>query len=197
MDGDGMSEREQNKVRNTSIDHLVTMAKGLGDVELDITTLVMERLRRGQDEYGLWPRRDHRNYVREALEENLDGLTYLAAELLRLEREEVVMACTTRVYTCHQFASDRPGATASLRNICRELIKEGCLPVCPQLFLPQFLEEHEEREARLFICQELVKDSDEVRVYGREITPHMRIEIGFAETMGLPVRYVHSAAEIA
>jgi hypothetical protein len=172
-------------------------ARGLGEVELEIASLVMERLRQGQDEYGFWPKRDHRNYVREALEENLDGLTYLAAELLRIERDDTLMARTRRVYTCHPYADEQPNANIRLREICCELVAEGLSPVCPQVLMAHFLQEHEEREAGLYVRQQLLKDCDEMRVYGREITPTMRVEIAFAETIGLPIRYVDSAAEIA
>jgi hypothetical protein len=185
------------KGSNVTVERLVGLAKGLGEVEREIAALIMQRLGNGQEEYGPWPRRDHRNYLREAVEENLDGMTYLAAELLRLDREDEPVSAMLRVYTCHRFAADRVGAMRSLRRVCRQLIDEGCLPVCPQLFLPMFLDEGTERDVALRLCQEMIKDCDEVRVYGREITPGMRIEISFAETLGLPVRYVDSAAEVA
>jgi hypothetical protein len=76
-------------------------------------------------------------------------------------------------------------------------VDEGYMPVCPQLFLPMFLDEESEREVAMRLCQEMLKDCDEVRVYGREITPGMRIEISLAEDLGLPIRYVDSAAEVA
>jgi hypothetical protein len=194
-----VNEQEKKiKRRDVTVENLTDLAKELGEVEREIAWLFMERLGYGQEDYGKWPRKDHRNYVREAIEENVDGLAYLTAELLRLDRDdEEPVSVMLRVYTCHRFAGDRVGAMRSLRRICRQLVDEGCLPVCPQLFLPMFLDEDAERNIALRLCQDMLKDCDEVRVYGREITPGMRIEISFAEALGLPIRYVDSAAEVA
>jgi len=171
----------------------------LGEVEREIADLVISRLQEGTETYGAWPVGDDREYVEETIEELIDGMSYLSAELLRLQRHREELGGRTRmprVFTCHRFSSDRAGSIRALRHICRALVHEGCLPLCPQLVFPQFVDEDRERDLAMRLCQELIRTSDELRVYGTELTPGMRIEIGFAELLGIPVRYVESAAEV-
>jgi len=63
------------------------------------------------------------------------------------------------------------------------------VPIAPQLFLPQFLQETVERELALRLCLRLVGLSDAVYAYG-EPTEGMRLEIAEAERLGIPVVYV-------
>jgi len=51
--------------------------------ERKILALIKERLDQGRDLYGPWRVADEREYPNEALEEVLDALAYIAAELLR------------------------------------------------------------------------------------------------------------------
>ena len=44
---------------------------------------LLRRLDRGRAQYGPWNITDSRNYAQEALEEVLDALLYIAAELVR------------------------------------------------------------------------------------------------------------------
>lgn len=52
--------------------------------ERAIVETVVERIEQGRRAYGPWNIADGRVYEREALEEILDGMAYLAAELVRL-----------------------------------------------------------------------------------------------------------------
>lgn len=172
----------------------------LGPVEKEIAHLVIERLIEGAQEYGPWPVDDARDNFEEALEELVDTLHYVAAEVVRLRHHKERpggRARMPRIYTCHRFASDQVGAAKSLRRICREIVAQGGVPVCPQLLLPEFIHEETERDLAMRLCQEMVRGCDEVRVYGRELTPGMRIEISFAELLGIPVRFMDSAAEVS
>jgi hypothetical protein len=171
---------------------------GLGPMERKIAGMVISRLRVGQGDYGPWPTRDERDYIEETIEEAIDGMSYLAAELLRLKREASQPRIgMLRVYVCHRSSSsDRLASLMSMRRICRELVHEGVLPICPQLYLGNFVDEDIERDIALRLCQEMLKGCDEVRIYGRELTAGMRIEISFAEALGLPVEYVDATAEV-
>ena len=70
--------------------------------------------------------------------------------------------------------------------ISRELILEGHLPLAPQIYLPQIVDESTERGIALKLCLALVALSDEVRIYG-EPTEGMRLEIAEARRLGIPV----------
>ena len=172
---------------------------GLGPVEQEIAHLVVDRLLRGAEDYGPWPLDDPRDNFEEALEELIDTLHYVAAEVVRLRHHKQRpggRARMPRIYTCHRFSSDQGGAVKALKRICREIVEQGGLPVAPQLSLSQFLDENTERDIAMRLCQEMLRGCDEVRVYGRELTPGMRIEVSFAELLGIPVRFMDSAAEV-
>lgn len=156
-----------------------------------IAHTLMERLRDGCDEVGPWPVDDGRVCVHEALLEIMEALHYCAAELVRLERRQRPEGLRTRrVYVCHPFGDDPARNAERVRDICRALVVEGCVPVAPQLWLPQVIAEESERELALRLCLELLDDCDEVRVYGSDITDGMRREIARAEARGIEVKFL-------
>lgn len=155
----------------------------------------LRRLHAGRTGYGPWDTSDGRSYPREALFEVLDALNYCAAELVRLDRAERHGGMRTRrVYVCHPYADDPAGNAARVQVVCRALADAGYVPVAPQLFLPQFLDEATERETAIRLCLELVAACDELRVYGGRISAGMRREIERAEALGIPVRIVEGGA---
>ena len=103
---------------------------------------------------------------------------------LRLQRRRL------RIYVCHPFAGDVEVNTGRVKIICRALVENGLLPVAPQLYLPQFMDEATDRDRALELCLGLLEVCDEVRVYGGRISSGMRLEIKHAEALGIPVRFV-------
>jgi len=70
-----------------TLSELFATAASLGDDELEVLTLIAERIAAGRDVYGeLAINTDRRAYVRECLEEAADGLVYVAAALIRAKR---------------------------------------------------------------------------------------------------------------
>ena len=168
----------------------------LGALEADERQMVetlLARMHAGRSEYGPWRTDDGRVYPREALMEVIDALNYCAAELVRLTRAGTAERAR-RVYVCHPFGADPEGNAERVRVICRQLADSGLLPVAPQVYLPQFLDEAAERDRALALCLELLRACDEVRVYGGRITEGMRMEIAHAEAHGVPVRFVETEA---
>ena len=102
----------------------------------------------------------------------------------RLERRRLL------VYVCHPFAGDVEANTGRVKVICRVLVECGLLPIAPQLYLPQFIDEAAHRDRALQLCLGLLEVCHEVRVYGGRITSGMRQEIEHAEVLGIPVRFV-------
>jgi hypothetical protein len=157
--------------------------------EAAILDLLAERLRAGRGTYGPWRVTDGRHYPREALAEVLDALHYCAAELLRLDRAAPLPQPRARkVYVCHPFADDPVANIERVRGICIALLDRGLVPVAPQLYLPQFIDELSGRERALTLCLALLEDCNEVRVYGSAITAGMHREIAHAKALGIPVR---------
>lgn len=156
-----------------------------------IVETIVARIESGRQDYGPWRTDDGRDYPREALAEVLDALNYCAAELVRLRRARMAVGVRTRrIYVCHPYADDPEANTERVRELCRALTDSGYLPVAPQLYLPQFLDEDTQREVALSFCLELVGICDEVRVYGGRVTAGMRREIERAEVLSIPVRFV-------
>ena len=95
-----------------------------------------------------------------------------------------------RIYVCHPFVADPEDNADRVRALCRVLVECGVLPVAPQIYLPQFIDEATHRDRAIQLCLGLLEVCDEVRVYGGPITSGMRQEIEYAEALGLPVRFV-------
>jgi DNA polymerase-3 subunit epsilon len=170
---------------------LMTRVRSLAADERPIVETILARIDAGRRQYGEWDSGDGRDYPGEALAEVIDALNYCAAELVRLRRAGRLGGLRTRrVYVCHAFADDPQANTERVRKLCRALAESGFLPVAPQVYLPQFLDEGTERERALSLCLELVGACDEVRVYGGHVTAGMRREIERAEALCIPVRFV-------
>ena len=83
-----------------------------------------------------------------------------------------------------------------IRRICASLVREGVLPVAPQLLLPCFLNYKRDLEPALGCRLAFLARCDEVRVFADAgITPGMRQEITQARLHGIPVRYYHDLPE--
>ena len=90
------------------------------------------------------------------------------------------------IYVCHPYAGDPLGNIEGIRRLCHHSVRRGFVPLAPQLSLPQFLDEENERDLALKLCLRLVALADEVRVYG-ELTEGMRLEVEEARRLGIPV----------
>jgi len=68
-----------------------------------------------------------------------------------------------RIYVCHPFSRSPEKNCQEIRAICKDLVSQGLLPVAPQLFLPQFVDESSQRELALKLCCALVELCHEVK----------------------------------
>ena len=93
---------------------------------------------------------------------------------------------SSRVFISHPFSGSPVANVALVRQIAQRLAAAMHLPLAPQLYLPQFIDEATERALALRLCLELVALSDELHVYG-EISAGMRLEIAEAHRLGIPV----------
>ena len=174
---------------------LVTRIRALEADERAVVETIIERVDAARASYGPWRTDDGRSYPHEALLEVLDGMAYLAGELVRLGKgRRPAVHRAPRIYVCHPFADDPDGNTERVREVCRTLADGGVLPVAPHVYLPQFIDEDGDRERALGLCLELVETCDELRVYGGRVTAGMRREIEHAERRGIPVRFAEEVA---
>ena len=73
-----------------------------------------------------------------------------------------------RVFVSHPFTDDPIGNKEKVDLVCKEIAKEGYLPISP-LHLFAFMENDDERESILSMCYDLIRMCDEVWVYGNSV----------------------------
>lgn len=94
------------------------------------------------------------------------------------------------VYICSKYRGNVAHNMAMARRYSRFAVDQGCVPLTPHLWLPQFLSEETERELALRIDLRLLERCDELWVCGDEISEGMAREIERATDMGLPLRHI-------
>lgn len=92
----------------------------------------------------------------------------------------------SKVFVSRPYSCDPQGSRAFSLGIARRLALGGHLPLAPQIYFPQFLDESTERDLALKLCLQLLALADEVHVYG-EPSEGMRMEIAEAHRLGIPV----------
>ena len=95
------------------------------------------------------------------------------------------------VYVCSPYAGDVEENIRKARVYCRYAVDQGCIPLAPHLYLPQFLEEETERELALFMDIALLSRCAELWVFGDVISAGMEKEIQYAQRKGKPIRYIN------
>ena len=91
--------------------------------------------------------------------------------------------------TEHERADDLRKNREMARLACRYAVSQGCMPMVPHLFFPEFLSENEpdEREAGIRFGLDWLKSCDELWVIGTKVTEGMLCEISEAVRLGIPV----------
>lgn len=81
-----------------------------------------------------------------------------------------------RIYVCHRYSDDPWTNTMLIKDACRAIVELGHLPVAPQLYLPQFIDESTERNLAMDLCLDLLHVCHEVWVY--TTTEHPELSVG-------------------
>lgn len=95
-----------------------------------------------------------------------------------------------QVYICSPCRGDYERNIAKAQEFCKEAVMLGVLPIAPHVYFTQFLDDTnpDERRVGLSLGLELLKQCDEVWVYGIENpSAGMRTEITTAKDLGIPV----------
>lgn len=96
-----------------------------------------------------------------------------------------------KVYICSPCRGDYEKNIQKAQGYCREVVHMGVIPIAPHVYLTQFLNDTipEERSIGLNIGLELLKECNEVWVYGiQNPSEGMKAEIELAKELGIPVR---------
>lgn len=95
------------------------------------------------------------------------------------------------VYVCSPYAGDVEENIRKACAYCRYTVDQGCIPLAPHLYLPQFLDEESERELALFMDIALLSRCVELWVFGDVISAGMEKEIQYAQRKGKTIRYIN------
>ena len=93
------------------------------------------------------------------------------------------------VYVCSPYAGDVDANVQKAREYCRYAKDQGCIPLAPHLFLPQFMDERTERDLALFMDIALLSKCAELWVFGDVISSGMQKEIEYARRKRKLIRY--------
>lgn len=89
-----------------------------------------------------------------------------------------------RIYICHPYANDPDGNKAKVDKICKDVLKQGVLPISP-IHAFGYMQDDSHRQEVLQACLRLLEMCDEVWVYGD--SEGCQIEQYVAGTKGLKV----------
>ena len=90
-----------------------------------------------------------------------------------------------RIFVSHPFKDNPEINRKIVDSICKELVKDGYLPISP-IHMFGFMENDDHRKEIMSVCAELIEMSDEVWVYGW--SEGCNFEAGTAEKIGKPVK---------
>ena len=96
-----------------------------------------------------------------------------------------------KIYVASRYAGDVDKNVAAAIRYCRYVIEKGFMPVASHLLYPRILDDSDpaERELGLLFGLALLRDCDEVRVFG-PVSAGMVGEMEEAKRLDKPVRYV-------
>lgn len=95
-----------------------------------------------------------------------------------------------------EVVKDKPNARQEVRDYCRYVYQVGGIPICPQLYFPQFINLHHYHDFQVmnFICIVLLTKCEELWSFGIP-TRDMNFFIKKAFEKDIPVRYYSSEME--
>jgi hypothetical protein len=114
----------------------------------------------------------------------------------------------TTIFVCSPYrpqhrdpsvAKDQLAANVErVKLACRMLVKLGYLPLAPHLYFTEFLDDHEakERAEGMALGLEWLAQSDELWVFGEEISGGMSTEISYAKQLGIPVKQMPEPTQL-
>ncbi len=95
------------------------------------------------------------------------------------------------IFVCSPYRGNVEYNTSRAQGYCRFIHSRGHVPFAPHLHNTQFLDESipEEREAGIMLGLQLLLRSDELWIFGNELTDGMKAELKAAQQMKIQIRY--------
>ena len=102
-----------------------------------------------------------------------------------------------KIYVCSPYAGDTKKNVEAARGYCRYVLAEGGIPIAPHLLFPQFMDDNDEdeRELGLIFAKLLLKQCDEVWVFGDHISKGMFGECRLAILLNKKMQFFNSECE--
>ncbi len=109
----------------------------------------------------------------------------------RVARAEHMEGNHKAVFICSPYAGEVIRNVDNARKYCKFAITKNNLPIAPHLLFPQFLDDKdkEQRMLGLGFGLQLMKQCQEVWVFGDEVSEGMAKEIKMAKKRNKPIRY--------
>lgn len=117
--------------------------------------------------------------------------------LTKIEAEAKKSAFRPIVYICSPFSGNIEANIKKARRYCRFAVEQGCIPIAPHLFFPQFMSDDNPKERNLAMFMDIVLLSKcaELWVFGKNISKGMSLEIKKAKRKKQPIRYFNEACK--
>jgi len=111
--------------------------------------------------------------------------------LSKIAKEERQEKCRPMVFICSPYAGPIMRNINNARKYCQFAVTKNCLPIAPHLLFPQFLDDKdkEQRALGLHFGMLLMKQCQEVWVFGDKLAAGMEKEISKAKKRNKTIRY--------
>ena len=98
------------------------------------------------------------------------------------------------VYICSPYSGDIDANVKLARRFCAFAVSARRIPLAPHLHYPQFMDDADpdQRELAMFFNRVLLAKCEALWAYVGHVSPGMRLEIGWARDLELPIKYFDS-----
>ena len=96
-----------------------------------------------------------------------------------------------KIFVCSPLRGNIKSNQKKTREYCKEVVKQGFLPIAPHIYFTQFLDELkiEERNHGIKCGIDLLEMCKEIWVYGDTISEGMQKEIDYAKKRGIIIKW--------
>lgn len=97
------------------------------------------------------------------------------------------------IYICSPLRGDVEVNIFRAKEYAREVFLQGDIPICPQIYFPQFVSVADRREdmSAMEMGLALLAQCGQINVYAWPPTEGMKIEINAAAKLGIPIRNIY------
>lgn len=115
----------------------------------------------------------------------------------RRERQAAEKPEYGKVYICSPYRGNIETNTANAIRYCKFAAERGFIPICPHIYLTQFLNDDvpEERKLGLSLGIKLLRECKELWIFSNTISEGMKQEIKVAEKLCITIKHFNENME--